>query len=47
MHDWLESLRPAGISYGVVDDASNKPEQTTKRKAREALKQNVAQRVRA
>jgi predicted RecB family nuclease len=47
MRGWLESMRPAGITYRIVDDAGNRPEQTAERKAREALKQSLAQRVRA
>jgi hypothetical protein len=46
MRGWLESMRPAGVTYRIIDDTSNKPEQSAERRAREALKQNLAQRVR-
>jgi uncharacterized protein len=46
MRGWLEALRPAGVTYRIVDEAGDKPEQTAERKARELLKQNLAQRVR-
>jgi uncharacterized protein len=47
LRDWLEGMRPAGTTYRIVDEAGYQPEQSAERKAREAVKQDIATRVRA
>ncbi|WP_316225055.1 MULTISPECIES: TM0106 family RecB-like putative nuclease [unclassified Bradyrhizobium] len=48
LHAWLESLRPAGVTLEIVDDAaSEKREQSAERAQLEARKQVLAAAVRA
>jgi predicted RecB family nuclease len=48
MQRWLQSMRPAGIGYGVIEEAfPDKPDKTAERIQREASKQALALRVRA
>lgn len=47
LRDWLEGMRPAGVTYRIVGEGGDKPEQSAERKAREAAKQDLARRIRA
>jgi predicted RecB family nuclease len=48
MRRWLESMRPPGTAYGIVDDApQEKTDKSAERRALEARKQALAQRLRA
>lgn len=48
LHQWLEGLRPAGVTFEIVDDtAAEKREQSAERAQLEARKQTLAAAVRA
>ncbi len=47
LRDWLEGLRPAGVSLDIVDDGGDKAEVSAERAEREARKQALAAEVRA
>lgn len=47
LRDWLESLRPAGVTLEIVDERTEKQEQSEERAQLEARKQALAAAVRA
>ena len=47
LRDWLERLRPAGVTLDIVDDGGDKAEVSAERAEREARKQALAADVRA
>jgi uncharacterized protein len=47
LRDWLEGLRPAGVTLDIVDEGADKAEVSAERAEREARKQALAAEVRA